>query len=167
MVVGLVFLVSAVGQQFDEYQVKAAFVINFATFVEWPQTVFRGPADPFSICVLGRNPFGHSLEILAEGKVVEGRRLAVREFEDVHQATGCQILFVSSSERLRFRSILERLKTSSMLSVGDAPDFIAEGGMVNLRLDGGKVRVEINLEAAKEKNIRISSHLLSLARISR
>ena len=161
---GVLFIAAAFGQKIDEYQLKAAFVCNFANFVEWPPDAFKSPADPLAICVLGHNPFGRSLEGLLEGKVAGGRALAVREISDVRQAGGCHILFVSSSERLRFRSILESLRTSSVFSVGDTNDFIADGGLVNLRLEEGKVRIEINASVAKERNLRISSRLLSLAR---
>jgi hypothetical protein len=151
------------GQAMDEYQVKAAFVVKFAGFVEWPAAAFKSPADPLTICVMGRNPFGHQLESMVEGKVVDGRTFALRAITDARDAISCQILFISSSERLRFRSILELLKSSSVLPVGDTDDFITEGGVINLRLESGKVRIEIDARAAKAKNLRISSRLLELA----
>jgi len=164
IVLGSLGIARLLAQKMDEYQVKAAFVSNFAGFVEWPPEVFKGPADPLSICVLGRNPFGRSLEAMTEGKTVGGRSFAVRQVSGASQAGGCHIVFVSSSERLRFRSILESFKAASVLSVGDANDFVAEGGVINLRLESGKVQIEISVGAAKEKNLRISSRLLSLAR---
>ena len=151
------------GQAMDEYQVKAAFVVKFAGFVEWPPAAFKGPADPLTICVMGRNPFGHQIEAMVEGKSVDGRPFALRPIADVRDAIACHILFVSSSERLRFRSILDLLKATSVLPVGDSNDFIAEGGVINLRLESGKVRIEIDARAAKAKNLRISSRLLDLA----
>jgi hypothetical protein len=160
--VGILALVPADGQ-LDEYQVKAAFVSNFANFVEWPATAFHSPQDPFSICVLGHNPFGHALRSLAEGKSAGGHVLVVHEASDPAQALGCQIVFVSSSERLRFRAVVESLKATNALTVGDTADFINEGGMIALRLEGGRIRMRINADAAKERNLRISAHLLSLA----
>jgi hypothetical protein len=151
----------------DEYQVKAAFVVNFASFVEWPAAAFRGPQDAFTICVLGRDPFGHWLESLVQGKVVDGRAFAVRHVNDVPQVSGCQILFLCASERLRFRSILTDLKGSSVLPVGDTSDFIAEGGVIGMRLDEGRIRIQIHAQGAKERNLRISAHLLSLAENSK
>jgi hypothetical protein len=155
------------GQKLDEYQVKAAFVVNFASFVEWPAEAFRGPQDAFTICVLGRDPFGHWLEGLAQGKVVDGRAFVVRHVNDAPQVSGCQILFLSASERLRFRSILQDLKGCSVLTVGDTNDFLAAGGVIALRMDEGKIRIQIHAEGAKERNLRISAHLLSLAEGSR
>ena len=148
----------------DEYYVKAGMAANFASFVEWPADAFRNPGEPLRICVLGRNPFGTSLGELAEGRTVDGHRLAVLPVGDVRQAEGCHILFVGASEHLRLKSILEGLAHESVLTVGDTGDFIAEGGIVSLRVEDGNVRMEINAEAAKAKRLRISSRLLQLAR---
>jgi hypothetical protein len=164
---GLLCISAAAGQSLDEYQVKAGFVSSFANFVEWPPEAFKGPHDPFAICILGRSPFGHSLEDLVAGKVVENRGFVVREISEVSQAGGCHILFITSSERLRFRAILAKLGDQSVFSIGDTNDFIAEGGVANLRIESGKVRIEINAEAAKEKNLRISSRLMQLAKIAK
>ncbi len=148
----------------DEYHVKAGFLATFASFVDWPEGSFKGPQEPVRICVLGRSPFGNSLDILVAGKVVGGRTLVARSIADVREADGCHILFISSSEHLRLRSILDALSKQSVLSVGDTSDFISEGGIVNLRIDAGRVRIDINSDAAKERRLRISSHLLELAR---
>jgi len=151
-------------QMMDEYQVKAGFVSSFAGFVEWPSDAFKGPDEPIAICVLGQNPFGASLNGLATGKIVQGRSLTVRQVPNASQADGCHILFVSSSEHLRLRAILEHLRDQSVLSIGDTSDFIAEGGIVNLRTEDGKVRIEINSDAAAQRHLRISSRLLQLAK---
>ncbi len=120
-----VLIVTPVCGQVDEYQIKAAFVSNFANFVEWPASVFRTPQGPFTICVLGRNPFGHALETLAEGKSANGHAFAVREISEASQAAGCQIVYLGVSERLRFRALIENLRTTGALTVGDTTDFIA------------------------------------------
>jgi YfiR/HmsC-like len=156
---------AAEGRLVDEYQVKAAFLYNFAKFVEWPPQAFRDASVPIVICVLGQNPFGRSLEEAVDGKIVEDRRLVVRQFADVRQVSGCHILFVSSSERKSLRVILGDLKDSGVLTVGETDGFTAEGGVISLQLEGDRVRFEINLEAAARQKLRISSKLLSLARI--
>ncbi len=154
----------ACAQTMDEYQVKAGFVSSFASFVEWPPETFKSLRDPITICVLGENPFGETLEGLMVGKVVEGRAFVVHEVPDSRQASNCQIIFVSSSEHLRLRTILESLGDRSILSIGDTADFIAEGGIIHLRTEGGRVHIEINVEAAKGKHLKISSRLLQLAK---
>ena len=87
----------------DEYRVKAAFLYNFAKFVEWPPQAFKSPSDPIVIGVLGKNPFGDALADEVAGKTLGGRAFQVREVTDAQQASGCQIVFVSSSERKRLR----------------------------------------------------------------
>ena len=149
--------------QVEEYPVKAAFFYNFAKFVEWPAQAFRNPGDPISICVLGQNPFGHSLDDVVRGQVVHGRSFRVRQVSEIPAITPCQILFVRASERKRFQSEAANLKGAPTLTVGESRGFAAEGGIVNFKLEDGKVRFEINLDAAEQAQIRISSKLLSLA----
>jgi hypothetical protein len=151
----------------DEYQVKAAFLYNFTKFVEWPPDAFKTSKDPIQVCVLGRNPFGSSLDDLTRGKSVEGRAFALRQVSDAHEASTCQILFVSAAAVSHFRSILGRLKPDGILTVGEAEGFASEGGIINFTLDGGHLRFEINLDAAEHAQLRISSKLLGLAQIIR
>jgi hypothetical protein len=167
VILGGMLLTKVVGQKADEYQVKAAFLCNFANFVEWPPSTYKSSSDPFTVCVLGRNPFGNVLESLAAGRSVDGHPFAIRFGTDIRRIDGCQILFVSASERLRYRSILDAVKTSSVLSVGESSDFIAEGGVVDLRVENGKVRVEIDAPAAHQRNLRVSAHLLGLSKAAR
>jgi len=146
-----------------EYPVKAAFLLNFAKFVEWPAFAFKSPADPIAICVLGQNPFGTALEDLVRDKTVANRAFVVRTVLNAQQATNCQILFVNVSERKRFRSLLDDLKGHSVLTVGEADDFTANGGIINFRLKDARVRIEIDPGAADRAGLHISSKLLSLA----
>jgi hypothetical protein len=151
--------------QLDEYQVKAAFIYNFAKFVEWPQQPASGAAGPMALCVLGQDPFGGALEDVVSGKVVNGRALVVRQVRDVQHSSDCHILFVSASERKRIGSILEVVRGKEILTIGDMERFAAEGGVINLKLEDGRIRIEINLEAAHRQSLRISSKLLNLAEI--
>jgi YfiR/HmsC-like len=156
---------TARGQQIQEYQVKAAFLYNFAKFVEWPSQAFKTPMDPIVVCVLGHSPIGNVLEEMIRGKSIEGRALAFRQVGDALEASACQILFVSSSEGNRFRALAGELKPAGILTVGDTQGFAAEGGVINFKLDGGHVRFEINIDAAEHEQLRISSKLLGLAQI--
>jgi hypothetical protein len=153
------------GQQIEEYLVKAAFLYNFAKFVEWPSDAFKTPQDPLMLCVLGHNPFGNALEDVIRGKAIDGRSVAFRRVADAHAASACQILFVSAAEGERFRSLYGNVKPAAILTVGEAPGFAADGGVINFKLDGGHVRFEINLDAAEHAQLHISSKLLSLAQI--
>jgi hypothetical protein len=155
------------GQAVDEYQVKAAFLYNFAKFVEWPAASFKGPNDPIAICVFGQSPVKGTLEQAVSGKTIGSRAFIVRQVSEVQAASSCHILFLSSSERKRLRSTLGEIKDGRILTVGETEGFAAEGGIVNFKLDDGKVRIQINVEAAEQAKLQISSKLLSLAQIVR
>lgn len=165
IVLAALHIPAAQGQTIDEYQVKAAFLYNFAKFVDWPVDAFKSPADPIVICLFGPNPFGNSLEEAVDRKVVAGRTFVVRRISDAPRAGSCHILFVASSEQKHFKALSPELAIIGVLIVGESPGFAAETGIVNFKLEGGRVRIEINVHAAERANLRISSKLLSLAEI--
>jgi len=150
---------------FDEYQVKAAFLYNFAKFVEWPAGTFASPSDPIGICIAGVNPFGSTLDSMVEGKKIGDRVFVVRRIPDTQQAKGCQILFIGSTEWKRVRPLLEALKGAAILTVGETDDFTAAGGMIAFQIAGPRVRLQIDIETAERSRLKISSKLLSLAQI--
>jgi len=141
----------------DEYQVKAAFLFNFAKFIEWPDSAFKTPDEPISICVLGKNPFVSALEGVVRGNSIGGRNLVVREVSNAQQANSCHILFVDASKPKQLRQLLEDLKGLSILTVGNTEDFAANGGMINFKLKDGRIRFEIAVDAAERARLRISS----------
>lgn len=145
-----------------EYDVKAAFLYNFTKFVEWPSWAFHDDRSTVRLCVLGEDPFGGSLQEFAESEVA-GRRVTVLRVRSMGAPAGCQILFVSRSERERLPLILREVRNAPVLTVGDMQGFLEQGGIVNFVLDGSKVRFEISQEAAARAGIRISSRLLRLA----
>lgn len=150
---------------FDEYQVKAAFLYNFAKFVEWPPGTFANPTDPIGICIAGVNPFGSTLDSMVQGKKIGDRAFVVRRIPDTQQAKGCQILFIGGTEWKRIRPLLEALRGMAILTVGETDDFTASGGMIALQIAGPRVRIQIDIEAAEHSRLKISSKLLSLAEI--
>jgi len=154
----------AQSQELTEYQVKAAFIYNFAKFVEWPGDAFTESAAPLRICVLGENPVGQELMRVANGKKIGSHDLLVSNFSEAHQARGCHVLFVSSSERGRIAQVLEVTRGASLLTVGEHADFLRNGGIIRFVMEEGKVRFEVNLTASEKARVKISSKLLTLAR---
>jgi len=150
-----------------DYQVKATFLYNFARYAEWPATSFADGTASFNICVLGEDPFGRALNDIVEGEAINGRKLVAKRLSRVNQALKCQILFVSSSEENRLEQILTALDGKSIMTVGDMPGFAERGGMINFRLEGTKVRFDINPDAARRAALTLSAQLLKLARIVR
>ncbi len=148
----------------SEYEVKAAFLYKFASFVEWPDA---DPARSLTICVAGRDPFGAALDRIVTGKTVKGRAFLIRRLKSGDPAKGCQILFIAASERRRLKSILDGLQSEPVLTVGDVPGFCESGGVVNLAVSENRVQLEISPAAAERAGLELSSRLLSLARIFR
>lgn len=147
-----------------EYQVKAAFLYNFAKFVEWPSSSFSDASAPFQICVFGRDPFGEELRNITSEKTVNGRKLEVHPGVDLLRARGCHILFIASSVETPASQIFAALRGASVLTVGDTKGFAEQGGMINFVLENERVQFEVNRKAAEEAGLKISSKLLSVAK---
>ncbi len=148
-----------------EYEIKAAFLYNFAKFVEWPADAFPDAQAPVLLGILGDDPFGLVLDQMIYGKTANGRGFVVKRISEGAELRSCHILFISSSEKKYLARILEGLKGSGVLTVGDMDRFAESGGVIHLLLAENKVRFEINLTAAGRAGLKISSKLLALARI--
>lgn len=157
-------LSNAVQAQSSEYQVKAAFLYNFAKFVDWPAEAFAGSNGMLVIGVIGDDPFGGALDQAINGKTINGRPLVVRRLRWGQDLRSCHILFISSSERKHLQQIIQSLRGASVLTVGDMGQFNQEGGIINFILEASKVRFEINSRGAGQAQLRISSKLLALAK---
>jgi hypothetical protein len=143
-----------------EYRVKAAFLYNFAKFVEWPAQ----DTGPIVLGVLGQDPFGAILDQTVGQKTINGRPVVVRRFASVPQARECHIVFVGASEKARSAEILPRLANSGILTVGERRGFLQAGGMVEFVVEDNNVHFEINPEAVRRAGIHISANLLKLSR---
>jgi hypothetical protein len=148
-----------------EYSVKAVFLFNFAQFVEWPSDAFASGQTPLVIGILGDDPFGAYLDQTVRGERVNNHPLVVRRFRRVEDITTCHVLFISRSEVNRLGQILNGLKGRNVLTVGDANGFALEGGVIQLVTENNKIRMRINLGAAKAADLTLSSKLLRPAEI--
>jgi hypothetical protein len=148
-----------------EYQVKAAFLYNFAKFVEWPPSSFPDASAPLRICVFGRDPFGQELRNITNEKTVNGRKLEVAHVSDLQAARSCHVLFIASSGGTPVKQIVEGLRGASVLTVGDSKGFTDQGGMINLVLENDRVQFEVSPAAAERAGLKISSKLLSVAKL--
>lgn len=154
-------------EEASEYQVKAAFLFNFAKFIDWPENSFASPQSPFSVCVLGADPFGRALDDALRGKAIAARPVVVSRLRDPAMARQCQIAFVSASEKSRLPSVFGAVRGSSVLLVGETENFAASGGTIQFTLEDNHIRFTINTDAAERSRLQISSKLLALARIVR
>jgi YfiR/HmsC-like len=151
-------------QASNEYQVKAAFLYNFAKFVDWPAEAFGDRNAQLVICVVGDDPFGGALDQAINGKSIGGRSLAVRRLKWGQELRSCHVLYISSSERKRLAQIIQSLRGASVLTVGEMGEFAQQGGIINFIWEANKVRFEINSQGSDQARLKISSKLLSLAK---
>ena len=148
-----------------EYEVKAAYLYNFAKFVEWPAKAFPSDKSPIVLCVFGKDPFSGELETTVLGKTMEGRAFETRHTNRVEELHVCQMVFVSDGEAKHIAEILAVVKDAPVLLVGESPKFAEDGGEIGFVLQDGKVHFAVNVDAVERAHLRVSSKLLSLAKI--
>jgi hypothetical protein len=157
---GLTTLSSADSTIPKEYKVKAAFIYNFAKFVEWPAQKLADSA-PIVVGVLGPNPFGDELENALKGRQINGRTLIVRQFDNLEAAKAAHLLFVSLNDESKLH---KALKEYGILTVGQSESFARNGGMITFAFEDDKLRFEINIGAAEQAGLKISAQLQKLAK---
>jgi len=165
--VAVVLLYAGGGQAaaLDEHQAKAVFLYKFVTFVEWPAGALGDRSKAFTICVVGKTPVEGILSDAVRSKQIDGRGFAVRQISTVKEAAGCGMLFVSEGGVRRFQSLRSDLSLEGVLVVGETEGFATGGGIINLRLQDGRLHVEINAGAAKRAKLAINSRLLGMAEV--
>lgn len=148
-----------------DYQVKAAFLVNFPKYVDWPTGGFAQPNSPITVAVFGDDNVANEFENMIQGGLaIGGHPVVLKRIRTEAEITGdCQILFIATSEQSRTAAILDKLKSSAVLTVGESANFLEQGGMVNLVPKNRKIRLQVNLTAASEARLRISSRLLVAA----
>jgi hypothetical protein len=145
-----------------EYQVKAAFLLNFAKFVEWPSAAFADSDSPVAICILGKDPFGRAIDDLVQGEAANGRKLMVRRVSQLPAPQTCQVVFTEASTK-DVSKTLDGLGRG-VLTVGEGGSFLRDGGIIAFVIDNRRVRFDINQTAAEGAALKLSSKLLSVAR---
>lgn len=161
---GLVLMAQVGAQSPSEYQVKAAFLFNFTKFVAWPAAAFRSGDSPITVCLLGEDPFGNSLDQIVKGQVVGGRSLAVRRLAQIPRDEGCHMVFLSGLEKNRAAQAVAGIKNLPILTVSDGDEIGEIGSTIIFFVEDNKIRFNINLDAAERAGIKISSQLLKLAK---
>jgi hypothetical protein len=166
--------------QYQEYEVKAAFLYNFLKFIDWPEEKMSQNGKQIIIGIIGEDPFGPTLDIFKD-KTVENRTLIVKRFEGLRQLKEmaekdkqageklkslktCHLLFICPSERKLVREIIDLVDKNGVLTVGDTEEIIKSGGIIGFTMEDNKIRFDINLTAAEKTGIKIRSQLLRLAK---
>jgi hypothetical protein len=155
------------GPRLPEYLIKAAYLYNFALFVEWPADAFTAPDAPFVVGIVGSDPFGWAIDRTVRDKRINSRRIVVERLQSSQDVRHCHMLFVSGSDGALSADLAKRLDRLPILIVGDAPTPSTPGGAVAFTVHDNKVGFEIDLQATKRTRLKISSKMLSLARVVR
>lgn len=168
LLTGIVFLSLAqlsVPTPAQEYQVKAVFLFNFAQFVEWSPDEFPEAETPLIIGVLGEDPFGSYLDETVQGEKIDSHSLIVQRYKKIEDVKNCQILFIGYKKKDQIRQVLAKVNEKDVLTVSDAANFAQLGGVIEFFTEEGRIRIRVNLDAAKNASLSISSKLLRVAEI--
>ena len=152
-------------QPFSEHEVEAAFLYHFTKYIEWPPQVFASAQSSIVLGFLGSDPFRGAVEEVIEGRLVDGRSLLWRRFDQPPKGGEGHVLFIGSDDEARMKQALARLRTEPVLTVGDSEAFGRAGGIVWFRVTGNRVRFAINIDAARRAGLQISSRLLGVATV--
>ena len=149
-------------QKPSESQLKAAYLYNFAKFIQWPDDAFPGKDSPLVLGLLGENCLAAELDLLA-GRKVRDRRIEVRKFTNAGDVKGCHLLYISSTFENKLKDVLQNFRVRPIVTVGDDNNFSSLGGVVQFVSRRDRLRFIVNLGVAKANNIKVDSQLLSLA----
>lgn len=147
-----------------EYKIKAVFLFNFTQFVEWPHDAFNNNNDPFVIGILGKDPFGKYIDEVVQNEKVGNHPLTIMRYHNTNEINNCQVLFIESDDS-NLSAVLSALNNRAILTVSDMQGFTQAGGIIGFITTDNKIKLQININAAKEAELNISSKLLSVASI--
>jgi hypothetical protein len=148
-----------------EYQIKAAFLYNFTRFVSWPSSAFNSPTTPFVIGIVGHDPFGSYLEDIIDQEKVDEHPIVIQRYRDVKDINNCQLIYISAGDDDKIKEVIAAVARQNVLTVSDADKFVNWGGVISFFKEDNKLRVQINIAAAKAAGVEISSKLLKISKI--
>jgi hypothetical protein len=151
----------------SEAQLKAAFLLNFPKYVEWPPASLAEPSSPIVVAILGDENVASEFATMSNGKLVDGHPIQLVRNPTVAQCLECHVLFIGMDEARKTLEIINLLNHASILTVGESEEFTDQGGMINLALRERRVVLEVNLNAAQQTDLKISSKLMALATVKR
>jgi YfiR/HmsC-like len=146
----------------NPYKIKAAFIRNFAHYVTWPEDAFTDIRSPWRICILGRDNFGEALDETLAGRSEKGRSFEIHRANALNELPACQIIYIAYDNPAKRRAVLNELKDQPVLTVGDAPDFLREGGIIRFDV-GERVHMSVNLDRAREDALAIQTKMLEVS----
>ncbi len=148
-----------------EYQVKAAFLYHFATFVDWPSSTYKYTNGHLRICIMGKDPFGKNLDATMRSKKIGDYPLEIRRNPKKTTLRHCHLLYLNASQSSKLKIYRQQYGNANVLTVGENDTFLKHGGMIKFFIADQKVRFAINPDAINHTNLKVSSKLLRLAKI--
>jgi hypothetical protein len=145
-----------------EYEVKAAFLVNFTHFVEWPDPLAK---EKFSLCVVGPDPFGDVLEKVVGNRTVHDRPIVIRRFPSKLEGPSCEIAFIGDLDHGALLKLLRSPELSHSLTVGDAPRFAERYGVIGFVVENDRVSLALHTVRAEKSGLKINSQLMRVAKI--
>lgn len=162
----IAFSVAAVSaQSVTEDQVKAAYLFNFAKFTEWPSEVFGKADAAMNFCLLGRSPVTDELDSSVRGKNIDGHMIVIRHLHAPEEIKGCHLVFLAANAGKQQQKLVHFAKGTPVLLVAETSGFARAGGTINFVVENERLVFEVNINAAENSHLKISSKLLALARI--
>jgi hypothetical protein len=149
----------------NEYEIKAAYLLNFANFVDWPGAANADPRTPLRLCLLGSDPLSSALSRMVADNLTRGSSVLLRRVSRTGPVSDCQILYISPSESKFVPQIIASLRSASILTVGESDQFAAQGGMIQLTVEDNRIRFKINPTAVEQARLHMSAKLLALSKI--
>lgn len=150
--------------QAPEARVKAAFLLKFPAYVDWPASAFAGPGSPITFAVAGADAVADALDELAKGRTVGGRPVAVVRLKQGDSLAGVNVLFIGDAEVTRVNQLALGARPRAVLTVTESDGALARGSIINFVISDRRVRFEISLNAAEKSGLKLSSRLLAVAR---
>ncbi|HEY1921453.1 MAG TPA: YfiR family protein [Tepidisphaeraceae bacterium] len=147
------------------YEIKAAFIYNFAQFTQWPDSAFTSGDSPFVLAFIGDSELGPALQQVLQGKSIAGHPIVLKHLDSASQISGCHLLFIPDSEESHLDDIFNAVGNQPILTVGETTKFMQAGGIIRFFIADGRIRFEIDPDAADKATLRLSSRLMSLATI--
>jgi hypothetical protein len=145
-----------------EYQLKAAFLVNFSRFITWPEQAFPPDRQELHLCVIGANPYGAALHRL-EGKKINGRGIRTIRLNSPKNSSQCHMLYVSSSEKDTLGSLLSGISQQPVVTVSDINGFVDAGGTIEFVTEASRLSFIINYSSLKQRGLQASASMLDLA----
>jgi hypothetical protein len=148
-----------------EKDIKAAFLFNFTQFITWPKTAFKSADVEFTMCILGKNPFGKTLHKLLKNEVVGEHPIVLKIFDELEQTGECHVLYIDDSVKYDLDDIFAFVRGKAILTISDIKKFVQKGGMIEFFKQKRKIRFYISPDSMRDVDLVPNSNLLRVAKI--